>query len=197
MSVDGRHRESNSGSAAEARVYHLLGTLYLEPPDRETLDAVAVWADRWLESEPPRELRAALSPLANVESGAVRLNEEFTRLFRGVVPNAPDPPYESLYRDGELGGEQSWAVRQEYRAAGVDVAPESGELADHLGLELHFVAALLDDGRGTRAETFLAEHPRQFIDDLARAVRRRDPDPFYEGVLGVTEFVLADPDGGR
>ena len=183
----------SSAPADEAgRVFHLLGQLFLEAPDEETLSTVATWASRWLETDPGESVAVALEPIAAAEpEDAERLTEEFTRLFRGVLPGSPDPPYESLYRDGALEGPSGAAVRSAYRSAGIDVAPDSGELADHLGIELHFVGALRERGDREAAASFVADHPRQYFDHVAETVRDHDPAPFYDGVLTLTAIALA------
>lgn len=174
------------------RVFHLLGRLWLEPPDEALLSEVATWASRWRAADPPAEIDAALEPLAAADpEDATRLNEAFTRLVRGVLPGSPDPPYESLYRDGALEGPSGAAVREAYRSAGVDLAPDSGELADHLGIECHFVGTLRERGDRAAAEAFLADHPRQWVGEFAAAVRDRDPPPFYRGLLTLTEIALS------
>lgn len=190
---DGQRHPEDAG----ARVFHVLGRLYLEPPDESTLEEVSTWADRWLEAGPPAHVGSALAPLSTVSpSDATRLNEAFTRLFRGVVPDAPDPPYESVYRDGGLDGPSGGAVRSAYHEAGVDLAPDSKELADHLGMELHFVGTLRERGDLRVAESFLEAHPRRWFEQFADAVRERDPPPFYDGVLDLTAIVLdATPEG--
>lgn len=176
---------------AGARVFHVLGRLYLDPPDASTLAEVSTWADRWLEAGPPAHVGGTLASLSTVEpEDADQLNEAFTRLFRGVVPDAPDPPYESVYRDGALDGPSAGAVRSAYRAAGVDIAPDSSELADHLGMELHFVGTLREQGDLRAAESFIEDHPRRWFDGFANAVRAHDPPAFYDGVLELTAIVL-------
>lgn len=175
----------------EARVYHLLGRLVLEPPDEDLLAEAVTWASRWRAAVEDDRLTAALEPLATAGSADLtRLNESFTRLFRGVTPDAPTPPYESLYRDEAFQGPSARAVRSAYQSAGVDVAPDSGELADHLGIELHFVGTLLARDEVDAAESFLKAHPRQWVGAFAEAVRERDPHPFYRGVLEVISLVL-------
>lgn len=175
-----------------ARVFHLLGSLYLEAPDERVLEEVSTWATRWLETDPDPPVADALAPIEAVGRGdAERLNEAFTRLFRGVVPDAPDPPYESLYRDGSLQGPSAQAVRTAYREAGLDLAPDSGELADHLGIELHFVGNLQEAGATEVADSFLTAHPCRWFDDFADTVRAADPAPFYRAVLDLTGIVLA------
>lgn len=180
-----------TGPAEEARVYHLLGTLYREPPD-EHLEEVTTWATRWLAMDPEPAVASALEPLTAVEpADSQGLNEAFTRLFRGVTPFAPEPPYESLYRDGAMQGPSAGAVRSAYREAGVDLASDSGELADHLGIELHFVGTLLDRGAKQEAAAFVDDHPREWFASFAEAVRDRDPPAFYQGVLELTDYTLA------
>ena len=193
MSATEDPTRGHSGPGDESgRVFHLLGRLWLEPPDDALLEEVATWATRWRAADPPAEIDAALEPLAAVDpEDATRLNEAFTRLVRGVLPGSPDPPYESLYRDGALEGPSGAAVRSAYRSAGVDLAPDSGELADHLGIECHFVGTLRERGDAAEAEAFLAEHPRQWVGEFAASVRERDPPPFYRGLLTLTEIALS------
>ncbi len=191
MSTSTSPRADGPEGHPEARVYHLLGRLVLEPPDEELLAEVATWASRWQEVSEDEPLRDALEPIAAAgDASATRLNESFTRLFRGVTPDAPTPPYESLYRDEVFQGPSARAVRSAYQSAGVDVAPDSGELADHLGIELHFVGTLMARDEVQAAESFLEDHPRQWVGAFADAVRERDPHPFYRGVLEVIELVL-------
>ncbi|MFB6154040.1 MAG: molecular chaperone [Halodesulfurarchaeum sp.] len=175
----------------ERAVYHLLGDLLLDPPDPDDLETAAQWADRWLAEDPPDAVSDALRPIAEARpSDAERLNEAFTRLFRGVTWDAPDPPYESLYRDGRLHGRTGESVRESYREAGMDVGSDHGELADHLGMELHFLGELLARGDEPAFRTFAREHPNRWVRDLQETVLAADPPPFYRGVLDLVVFVL-------
>lgn len=178
-------------AVAEATIYRVLGTIYLEPPDEALLADLARWADRWLRMDPPAPVADALEPIAGAKPhDAEGLNEEFTRLFRGVVPHSPEPPYESLYRDGALYGPSAGAVREAYRAAGVDVDAQTGELADHLGIELHVVAELRERDDVESLREFVREHPLAWFDDFAATVEEADPVAFYRGALELTRHTL-------
>ncbi|MFB6112880.1 MAG: molecular chaperone [Halodesulfurarchaeum sp.] len=176
---------------AEAAVFRVLGTLYLDPPDEILIEEVTRWADRWLAMDPPPELADPLAEIAAVDIGEEeRLNEAFTYLFRGVVPDSPRPPYESLYRDGALYGPTAVEVERRYRESGIDVASESGELADHLGIELHYLAALRERGDVEAVESFVEDHVFEFFDRFESAIDAEDPPPFYRGAIDLTGVVL-------
>jgi TorA maturation chaperone TorD len=179
-------------AVAEATLYRVLGTCYLEAPDSTRLDELARWADRWLDREPPAPIETALEPIATTDPGAAdHLGETYTRLFSGVLPDSPKPPYESLYRDGALYGPHATSVKRAYRKSGVDVDRNAGELADHLGIELHFVAELRERGDEAALDTFVVEHPLAWIDDFIETIEAADPGGFYQGVLDLTRVSLS------
>lgn len=189
--TEDRTPDPQAPADSAARVYHVLGELYVRPPTADLVAEVSTWATRWRSMDPDPAIAAALEPLAAANAAdAEALNEECTRLFRGVTPFSPDPPYESLYRDGSLQGPSAESVLATYREAGVTVAPETGELADHLGLELHFLGMLYERGDAAEAEAFLEAHPRRWFEDFAETIRAEDPVPFYTGLLDLTALAL-------
>lgn len=183
--------DSIEDRVAEATVYRVLAQLFLEPPTAPQLEALGRWADRWLETEPPEPIADALGPIAAAEpADAETLNESFTRLFGGVVPNAPPPPYESLYRDGALYGPSAAAVRRTYREVGVDVEESAGELDDHLGIELLVVAELRERDDLDALSSFVRDHPLAWFDAFADAVAAAEPVPFYRGAIELARHSL-------
>ncbi len=193
--------------AATARVLRVLAQSYLEPPTGERLDRLAAWADDWLAAadDQPEEMAEALRTLRDADDAdPEHLRQEFTRLFRGISRSeSPNPPYESLYRDGQLYSSTTTEVRRGYLAAGLDVADdESNEPPDHLGIELQFLAVLCeyaaDPDAGelsrTRArdaqEWFLDEHLLTWIVGLRGQVLQADPPEFYHAVLDLTVETL-------
>ena len=64
---------------------------------------------------------------------------EYTRLFISAYPAVLCPPYESYYREGLLYGNSSVESAEWYRRRGLDFTFE-GEPADHLSVELEFLA---------------------------------------------------------
>lgn len=190
MAAGPAHGPEEVERPGEAAVFALLGDLYLDPPTADQLATVRTWASRWAGLASAPDLEAALEPLATVDpEDATRLNEAFTELFRGVVPDAPDPPYESLYRDGQLQGPSAQAVTQVYRDAGVALLG-TGELPDHLGIELHFAGTLVERGDTGALTSFVSSHPGAWFADLRSRIEARDPPPFYRGLLAVTGLVL-------
>lgn len=178
-------------AVAEATVYRVLATLYLEPPDEALRSDLSRWANRWRAMGPPTPIADALEPIAGTSPEETeRLNEDFTRLFRGVLPNSPNPPYESLYRDGALYGPSVGEVKRAYRDVGVDVDDSTGELADHLGIELHVVADLRERDEVESLRQFVREHPLVWFDDFADAVDDANPVAFYRGTLELTRLAL-------
>lgn len=196
---------ADSWSKEAAKVYRFLGQAYLQPPDRPYLEAVAAWCDELLAQQGggalPAEVlealetvRAALDGLT--EERVQEIQEEFVRLFRGLSPRrSPPPPYESVYREGQLWGEATAAVQRLYRQWGI--APEERlgrEPPDHLGLELQFMGYLCDPHLNQMKEkpepldvqrAFLEEH-LDWVEGFRERVRAFQPHPFYEGLLRLT-----------
>lgn len=168
--------------------------------DRERIaDGYAVLAQCW--RHPTGELVAAVEAgdLEDVVPGVrdVSLEElraEHARLFVGPA-NPPCLPYESVYRDGDDGpgqvlGPSTHDVVNWYREYGVGLDPDWSDLPDHLATELEFVAVLLDRGEVEACERFLDEHPRQWFEDFAAAVRSSDPPAFYRELLETTAAAI-------
>lgn len=187
-----------------ARVYRTLGTLYLTRPTTEFVEQIRTWATEWLDTEPspPPAIREPLETIQQDETSADDLRSDFTRLFRGISESdAVDPPYESLYRDGQLYGSTAIEVQRGYRSAGFETAAEeSNELPDHVGIELEFLGELcelrerdaeLSAGRIEDAiEWLLDEHLTVWLPQLQARVHEADPPPFYEGVVDLTVAIV-------
>lgn len=142
---------------ARAKLYRLLSSVYIKPPDPDFLKFLAEWVASVSGAEAPFQLlscqmRRGLKMLNSYfkrvgESSWQELGEaasvEFTRLFRGVKRHySPLPPYESLYREdsGRVFGELTGAVRREYRRFGLELADGlGGEPPDHIGFQLDFM----------------------------------------------------------
>jgi len=192
---------TSAWSEQAAKVYRLLGRAYLQSPDRPFLEGVSAWCDELLaqREELPTELTAALealrASLSDLSDERIRtIQEEFVRLFRGLSPRySPPPPYESVYREGKLWGEATASVQKLYKKWGL--APHEGILGreppDHLGLELQFMGFLCapERGDGEAQGAFLQEH-LGWVGELRKRIREFQPDPFYDGLLALTETWL-------
>lgn len=119
--------------------------MLLAMPEAGALEALReiIDAEPWL-AEPIAELEAL--PLE-------RWQAEHTRLFVSGYPRTPCPPFESAYRQGNMGGTAMQDLQGLYRRAGL----ESSETPpDYLGTQLEFAAYLLDVRQGDGGADCLA-----------------------------------------
>ncbi|MBI4511757.1 MAG: molecular chaperone TorD family protein [Deltaproteobacteria bacterium] len=122
------------------------------------------------------------------------LSREYTRLF---VANAVEgkrqpilvPPWEDCHLGSshQVMGERSRAVFQAYVAAELGFDDMLGKPADHIGLELLFVAALIHEELGgerdTKArESFCSEHLEEFAKTIGERVAGATHERFWRGI---------------
>jgi len=144
------------------------------------------------------------------------LAAEYTRLMvanadRGARSPLPVPPWEDCYTgDGrKVLGPRSQAALRAYAAAALGFEGMKEQPADHVGLELCFVAALLDEEeKGARDATtraaFVNEHLRAFspalgrtLTDAARTTFWREAGRAIALLPGPLSGELHATDGGR
>jgi TorA maturation chaperone TorD len=203
---------------SRAQVYAILAALYLHAPSRELVTAL---------------LNLAASPaLADLSHGAAveslrhyaasyagdleGVQQEFHDLF--TVPlGRYVTPYESVYRDERLVGEErvrgllmgpsALAVVHTYRENGFALSPECTELPDHIGVELSFMSLLCrrecearQASDATSVEQacacevrFLEEHLLCWVPHLRERIAANASSDFYRGIAYLTEdFLSAD-----
>ncbi|MTW22188.1 TorD/DmsD family molecular chaperone [Allochromatium palmeri] len=117
----------------------------LAMPEADALEALREIAEQqsWL-AEPIAELESL--PLEHWQA-------EHTRLFVSGYPKTPCPPFESAYRQGNMGGTTALDLQGLYHRAGL----EAGETPpDYLGTQLEFAAYLLDAGQAEGSADCLA-----------------------------------------
>ncbi len=196
-----------SGAAKErAQVYGLLATVFLRPLDAAQIeglrhpDMLAALAAAGmdgvaeLDGADPAELRESLAI-------------DFTQMFHN--PETKFMPFEGLMLslDTELLGERARAVAQFMADVGYRVAPESGEVADHIAVELSFLADLAgreaaalesgDDALATRARQiqadFLDRHIGRWVDRFAERVRSHSDTAFHPAMARMAaDFVASE-----
>ncbi|MEF8757174.1 MAG: molecular chaperone TorD family protein [Halobacteriales archaeon] len=206
MTADDGHAGDGSGGAGppDARIVRVLGEQFLEPPDRDRVDAVGRWAAEWRRTaeDLPPEFEAALDRIVEgADADEETLRTAYTHLFRGVSQRAPEPPYESMYVDGQFYGETATEIKQGYRWAGVDVDDARGnEPPDHLGLELQFLGELV--GMAARGEGppevdvaeargwLLEDHLVEWVPTYHARIQQEDPPEYYAGLLDLTLAVV-------
>ncbi len=198
-----------------SRVYWFLSTFYTTLPDRKFLAGLAerLSAPGNGGGEPTGEgfdlLKSVLDD-PDITGLAVRLQVEYTRLFRGLGENyGPPPPFESLYRGAQPMGEVTVAVVGRYAEAGFGAIDETVGPQDHLGAELKFMSLLCHEetaawARGDReAAVRNLTHQRQFLDDhllrwvpaYCQKVREESVERFYVGAGRLTEDAVIADDG--
>lgn len=178
-------------------ICHLLGGLLLDGANVSLLDKVReqrmathlAEASEGLLADRMRAIEAGLE----ADSSAV-LAAEYTRLFiangeAGARGKIPVPPYEDCHSngDGQVLGERSLAAFKAYVAAGLGFEGMKGHPSDHIGLELCFVAALLnEEANGARDESarcaFMNGHLASFAATVGGALIATSRRPFWAGV---------------
>ena len=218
------HHVGPTVASARADIYAILFACFT-PPTSELLDA----AESGALAEVLAEALAELPVQQAAFQGALRsfealprvlspsgphgtlhtLEVEYTRLFLG--PGLPKvPPYESVYADreeadapGPLWGRTTFAVRDEYRQAGLVPHPGS-DPPDHLAAELEFVAflsqaeaAALADGDLQEAERarqrralFITDHLRRWAPAVAAKAAEEAGHPLYEAAATLLHAVV-------
>lgn len=169
-------------------------------------------------SEPLRELLPLLDDRGRARAwveealslaGGVRADQEYHRLFLG--PGRPvAPPFESVYRDGTILGPAAQSFLRELREAGMEPPEDSRLPADHVALELEYLAHLLlgaEEARGAgrwEAAGALSDRARGFVEDrlagwlpafLGRLERGAPRSPYTSVVRAAAEMLGLRADG--
>lgn len=129
--------------------------------------------------------------------GIVR--REHARLFVGP-PKPAAPPWETFYaRPGSIGGagfgRATFDMRRILRQAGLEVRGASNQYADHMGLELLYVAALCgrfacaapSEGEVAALAGFVREHPGSWAPAFGAAVKEAAPNGYYRCIAETAE----------
>jgi TorA maturation chaperone TorD len=177
---------------------HIVSLVLLTPPDDEFLAAMA--SQRPL---PGLRLstRTLMNELALLAGGAslATYKAEYRRLFT-AGDTAPCKPCESAWRRSiaPAGGTLRQHVLDAYREAGYGRADAPGAPADHLGVEMRFLA-YLSAGiiEGTKSEStysrFWENHVALWVPSFAECLRRSARIRFYR-TLGQILLALTLPE---
>lgn len=143
-------------------------------------------------------------PDSDDAQGIAELAVEYTRLFGGVgAPNGLPPPYESVQRRNALVSETVAAVESHYTQAGLAML-DTAVPADHLGVELKFIALLCHEemnawrnaghSAATRAlrrqSNFLDEHVLKWAPDYLRLLHDQTNHVFFRAATALSLDVL-------
>ncbi len=197
-------------AAARAHLYDLLATVFRRPLDARRLELLRA-----------PEMLAAMSAAAIdpgqdfIEGDSVavldRLAIDYTQLFHGPVERIS--PYEciQLGDSDDLMGPAAEEVRRFMAEVGFAVPPETGELPDHISVELAFMAELArreaaaieaDDGKtaefvASLEGRFLTQHLGRWAERFARKVWDRAKTPFYAAMAELLSGYIADERGAQ
>lgn len=174
------------------------------------LDLMAHWWSRphpdevatWLQAATTEsDIRERISPATGNGVGrlpvsrdaAPALLDEYERLFVGPG-HVSCPPYESFWREDvpvdirrSLMGPCTADLRRLYGELEIELAPASGELPDHVAVELEAVAyALSFEETLPVARALFVDHLRQWLPRLCRAVAHEAQLPFYRELAGLS-----------
>jgi TorA maturation chaperone TorD len=157
----------------------------------DTVRLLQVLGDSWLLEPDPTLLErlAALPPLSDSASQASpeSLAVSYSELFLTMIP-----PYASLFlsEDAMLNADAAEEAQRLYVRAGFDIAAEwRAGAADHMGVELHFLAFLLSRASADSSR-FLKEHVLIWAPVCCLAVERARVEPLYTGIARLTLDVL-------
>jgi TorA maturation chaperone TorD len=151
---------------------------------------------------------------ANQEELQVRLGVDRARLLRGVKRGyGPPPPYESIYRGGEVVmGDAALGAKGFYAALGYHLPHGCNEPPDYIGLELDFMRFLCQEeaggwntqshGRALECQTwereFLYKHVVEWVPVFCAEMFADAREDFYRGMAQLTRaFVVLDAEGLR
>lgn len=182
--------EQRQECLARAATYRLLGGAFAEEPQRGFLEAlrrddtVAALAEAGVHFD-------ADFTATDLDTLLDRLSCEYTDVF---VASGGFPPVESVRLTGRYQQEPHFDVAQTYRRLGFEVVKGRFEVfADHLGVELLFVAALLErcaaaleagDAQQFRRldkeiKRFWTQHLGKWVRGYCRLVERATEHSFY------------------
>lgn len=188
-----------------SRTYWLLARGFAEAPRSvllcELITALGpVNPDQALAAETAAFVDALHSALG-ADAASDALSIEFTRLFGGISESyGGPPPFESVARSGNWGGDIALAVVAAY--ADADIAPPLPDASppDHLAAELRFLAiACHREAEAWRADDtpaamewlgregdFLDRHVLRWVPEYCRQAAGMAETPFYRALLALT-----------
>ncbi|HBW34516.1 molecular chaperone [Desulfosporosinus sp. BICA1-9] len=160
-------------------------------PNQEVSDHLEELVDLWSEvipeiDEPLQKLKAFCQQFPTGEERLNALWEHYIPLFETGAVEAS--PYASVYsgEDGLVLGKEAFNVQQFYANCGYVMGEKSGELPDHLAVELEFCALLASDGQAESLMEFLKKHLTPFLESILPRIKDSDR-PVYSEVATILE----------
>lgn len=199
---------NTSGLEERLLIYNFLGSIYKQGvtadilnfmADKEAMDDLAEIIDNSLWKQGIRLLQQEISDKVQESCYLDELNEEYTELFIGPG-HLEAPPWESVYltREHLLFGEPTFKVRNFYHSFGIECSTGENEPDDHIGLELLFMAKLIEKTLANIAENksikkeimgqknFLEEHIMQWVPAFCNDLRKAAKHKFFYQLATIT-----------
>ena len=150
-----------------------------------------------------QDLQAATRRYENIDAFDVLrdINLAYTKLFIGP-PRPAAPPWETAYRSkvdkSVLFGQATFEMHDNLRKAGLAINNEKHQLADHIGLELLYLAAASDNFSTGKSQLlnvreiriFIEERLLSWIGSFTEAVIKSDSSGYYAGMTKMIWGVL-------
>ena len=187
------------------RSYWLLARGFSEPPSRTLFGDLITALGPVSLAEPLAAETVAFADAVQAALGNDEYSEalaiEYTRLFGGLSASyGAMPPFESVAREGNWGGDTVVAVVAAYAEANVVPPLHEASPQDHIGAELRFLAIAChreseawragDTGTAMewvrRERDFLDQHLLCWIPEYCRKVADMAEAPFYRALLALT-----------
>ncbi len=156
----------------------------------DTVRLLRVLGDAWLR-EPDAALLGRLRVLPSFDDATATAPAELAVAYSELLLQAI-PPYASLFlsEDAMLNADAAERAQRSYARAGFTIEAEwRAGVADHLGVELHFIAYLLE-AQSPAWKTFLREQVLCWAPVCCLAVERAAVEPLYTNLSRLTRDVL-------
>jgi TorA maturation chaperone TorD len=166
------------GGSIDVQRLQALSRLFSYPeqwPEARDLDPVSPEGERRRDFYEKKDLQA--------------LQAAYVRLFVNALPEIPCPPYGSFYLEGTLMGASTVRLNKLYNEYGF----ETDELADHIAVELEFLALLTTLSSHSQVHEdyeFLLNHLRQWTPVFFEQVEKNDQTGFYRDVSRYAKNII-------
>ncbi len=159
----------------DAGELEFLSRLFTYPDKLPAAGDLARLETTWGEGGNPEDLQA--------------LQAEYVRLFINALPEVPCPPYGSVYLEKTLMGESTVRLRKLYASYGW----QTDEMADHIAVELEFLAILASlgqDGPAGEDFQFVLDHLQLWAPAFWDRVAENDRTGFYRAAARYAQKLL-------
>ena len=203
-----------------AALYGMLSSVYIQIPERRTLELNFVDPASKLLEAIPKEAKEISKPIAegirivrdyirdrglHLEECLLDLLKDWTRLFRGVDRSGPLPPYESVYRTERIQTKYAQEVHRLFSKMGIRVPEEWHQPLDYIGVELDFMRLLCEKELRHRNDSqlkalrealdeeraFLEDHLGPWVPIFCKRVLGEAGEDYYRGIAHLTLGLVA------